>query len=353
MIVCPRCGKENQDHYKFCLGCGAELPRDAAHAPKSFNAPTPAAGVAMPAARPPAPAPAPAAPAPAPGFGPPPGQFGGAAAQFGGAAAAAPVPAADGPVVCPKCSTPNSRGFKFCGSCGTPLGAPAPAAPVAAAPAPVAAAPMASGAKRGSLVLIRPDGSEGDTVPFSDGQTIGRETGGLFGTDAYLSPRHATFTFGPGGLTVKDEASLNGVYLRIPADQAMELRDGAVFRIGQEIIRFERLKTVPAKSGVEVMGAPSTGLAGRICLIIGRETTGNCYAIPSSGLHLGRERGDLLFPEDGYVSGLHCRLHEEGGRMMVTDVGSSNGTFLRLTAPTPLPSGSLILLGQQLFRVEY
>src|SRR6188508_3100315 len=25
MTVCNRCGKENQDHYKFCLGCGAEL----------------------------------------------------------------------------------------------------------------------------------------------------------------------------------------------------------------------------------------------------------------------------------------------------------------------------------------
>jgi len=30
VIVCPRCSKENQDHYKFCLGCGAELPREAA-----------------------------------------------------------------------------------------------------------------------------------------------------------------------------------------------------------------------------------------------------------------------------------------------------------------------------------
>ena len=33
MTVCNRCGKENQDHYKFCLGCGAEL-----------TAPKPAAG---------------------------------------------------------------------------------------------------------------------------------------------------------------------------------------------------------------------------------------------------------------------------------------------------------------------
>ena len=27
MITCNRCGKENQDHYKFCLGCGNELAK--------------------------------------------------------------------------------------------------------------------------------------------------------------------------------------------------------------------------------------------------------------------------------------------------------------------------------------
>ena len=25
MITCPKCSKENQDHYKFCLGCGGKL----------------------------------------------------------------------------------------------------------------------------------------------------------------------------------------------------------------------------------------------------------------------------------------------------------------------------------------
>ena len=38
MIVCSRCSKENQDHYKFCLGCGAELPRDSSK-PRSISAP--------------------------------------------------------------------------------------------------------------------------------------------------------------------------------------------------------------------------------------------------------------------------------------------------------------------------
>src|SRR5439155_20416944 len=47
VIVCPKCTKENQDHYKFCLGCGAELPRDAS--PKKFAPGTPPHGV--PAAR--------------------------------------------------------------------------------------------------------------------------------------------------------------------------------------------------------------------------------------------------------------------------------------------------------------
>src|SRR6476659_9746058 len=66
VITCPKCFKENQDHYKFCLGCGAELPRDAS--PKKFAPGTPPQGVAAKqVAAAPAPVAAPAAaPAPAP-----------------------------------------------------------------------------------------------------------------------------------------------------------------------------------------------------------------------------------------------------------------------------------------------
>lgn len=202
-------------------------------------------------------------------------------------------------------------------------------------------------------MLVRADGSEGDSFPLGESTTIGRETGGLFASDSYLSPRHATFSFSSAGLVVRDEQSLNGVYIRMGVDQPVELVDRSVFRIGQEIIRFERIHPRPAQQGVEFMGSPSNGLAGRICLVTGRDTNGNCFTVPSSGLHLGRERGDILFPEDGYVSGLHCRIHEENGRVFLTDVGSSNGTFIRVMGQAPVPSGALILMGQQLFRVEY
>ncbi|MFW5920644.1 MAG: FHA domain-containing protein, partial [Polyangiales bacterium] len=175
-----------------------------------------------------------------------------------------------------------------------------------------------------------------------------------FANDAYLSPKHATFEFKDDGLHIRDEDSLNGIYIRVDREQPVEITSGTVFRIGQEILRFEHIeKKGPQQDDVEIMGSPDPGYLGRIALVIGRESYGNTYCVPPGGLHLGRERGDIIFPEDGYVSGLHCRIHGEGGKVFLTDVGSSNGTFLRLEAERAIPSGSLLLLGQQLFRVEY
>jgi hypothetical protein len=207
----------------------------------------------------------------------------------------------------------------------------------------------------GPLVLtaLRADGSEAGTYQVPSGSAIiGRETGGIFAGDSYLSPRHASFRTGGGGrAAVKDEGSLNGVYKRLPRDVPTELRANDIFRIGQEIIKFEPLATLPpAADGVERLGAPSKGYVGRIALVIGREETGNAFPIPESGVHLGRERGDILFPEDGYVSGLHCRLSWDGRRLFLTDLGSSNGTFLRV-AEAELRAGDVLLMGQQLFRV--
>jgi pSer/pThr/pTyr-binding forkhead associated (FHA) protein len=68
---------------------------------------------------------------------------------------------------------------------------------------------------------------------------------------------------------------------------------------------------------------------------------------------MGRERGDILFPEDGYVSGTHARITLRDGRVYLADVGSSNGTFLRVRGERAVSSGGFILMGQQLFRAEF
>ena len=355
MITCPKCGKDNQDHYKFCLGCGAELPREVA--PKPFSPQTPPHGLkpqAVPAPRADAPrgdAPTAAvviaAPAPAP--------------AVVTATPPAVVPTASTPVVCPQCGHINSTGNLFCGSCGFRLGGAPPPAPGAAAAINAikgsGASIAAADAIGGNVVLtaLRADGSEAGHYRLPAGtQVLGRETGSIFAGDSYLSPRHATFRQpAVGRLLVKDEDSLNGVYKKLTRDVPVEVKPNGIFRIGQEIIRFEPLAPEPpSPDGVERLGAPSTGYVGRIALIIGRDATGNAFPLPERGVQLGRERGDVLFPEDGYVSGLHGRLTCENGRVMLTDLGSSNGSFIRLTEETELQSGDVLLMGQQLFRIS-
>jgi pSer/pThr/pTyr-binding forkhead associated (FHA) protein len=248
--------------------------------------------------------------------------------------------------------------FKFCGTCGhrmTPGVAPVAAAPAPApVPMPAAAPAVVARPPRGTVVVINPDGSEGDSFPLADGNTtIGRDAGAVFAADAYLSPVHATFSFAGAVCSVKDEGSLNGVYVKLKRDTPVKLQDGDIFRIGQEILRYEAISGPQLVHGVEPMGSPNPGYIGRLSLVIGRESTGNAHLVPRDGMHMGRERGEAIFPDDGYVSGLHCRVHHDGQSAVLTDVGSSNGTFLRIRGQRQVVSGDLLLMGQQLFRVQF
>jgi len=399
LITCKSCGKENQDHYKFCLGCGGKL--EAASAPAAATPGATATGPsAMEIARtvlPPAPVATAAgelqaeanrlAPKPKGGipwgdspkmppvmspFQLPPNPL--ATGNRGPRVPTSPTgtpaleavlapsaPAAGPPMTtCPTCGKPVQVGFAFCGSCGTRIGkAPSGAAAAlgvqktmygsgaAPTPSPAVAAP------RGRLVLIRPDGTEGGTHPLHDGETlIGRGQGALFEADAYLSPRHAEFTATAGGLTVRDLRSLNGVFLKITGDEALE--SGDIFRLGQELLRFEVISPPqPLEDGTEIMGTPNPGFWGRLSVIVGRDVDGSAFPLFGDAIVLGRERGDILFPEDGYVSGTHARISLLEGQVILSDLGSSNGTFLRLRHERTIPNGSFILMGQQLFRVEF
>ncbi len=255
--------------------------------------------------------------------------------------------------MCPQCGHNNDGSVRFCASCGYNLGALKSAAPAA----PPAAAPAVAGASSIGLTALRADGSEAGNyrLPDAPSVTVGRDTGSIFAGDSYLSPRHATFTRRGEQLFVKDENSLNGVYVKLKPNEPWPLDYGDVFRIGQEIIRIEALKGQGGSpDGVERFGSPAKGYIGRLALVIGRDTTGNAFPIPERGVHCGRERGDILFSEDGYVSGLHCRIAKaQDGKVYLTDVGSSNGTFVRLGSEHAVGPGDILLMGQQLFRCDF
>ncbi len=355
MIACPNCGKENQDHYKFCLGCGSDLPRTGENrGPKTQTPPTGIPAMSQDATI--------AAtgqmqqiPLSAPedlisDTTPPPDVL----SQAMDIAATPNIPqtkdesAKSEGLACVSCGNIVPAGFAFCGSCGTPI--PGAAPPPSRA---VAAVASASGSVS-RLVLIMPDGTEGGLVEIPNTDVaVGRDAGGFFAADPFLSPTHAIFRTAEKSVFVRDAESLNGTFVKVTPNVPVEIQSGDIFRIGQELLLFDEIdRGSDALDGTIKMGSPIEGLWGRIALIVGNGRLGNAFTISGDGMVLGRERGDIVFPEDGYVSGIHLRIYTEKGRYYINDLGSSNGTFVKLTGEVELPSGSFLLMGQQLFRID-
>ena len=213
-------------------------------------------------------------------------------------------------------------------------------------------APVAS---IGSMVLIHPDGSEGERFDLGDGNlVVGRDCEAqLFANDPYLSPLHARFEWQGGWLTVHDLGSLNGVFIRLR--EHVLLAHGDLFRIGQQLLRFEEVRPYQEKEendGTIKTGSPSSGVWGRVGRVLALDTTLAEWTLRTPEVYIGRERGTISFPDDIFVSGTHCRIRRLDGCCELSDLGSTNGTYIRLKEATALSSGDLILLGQQLFRID-
>jgi pSer/pThr/pTyr-binding forkhead associated (FHA) protein len=203
-----------------------------------------------------------------------------------------------------------------------------------------------------SMTLIRPDGSEGGTHDLRPGENkLGRSFGAVFENDGYLSPVHAMLDIRGPGAIVRDLDSLNGVFVKMTGEE--ELANGQIIRIGQELLRFELIAAPElTPDGTELMGSPNPGFWGKLTVIIGRDVTGAAFPLLGDSITLGRERGEINFPDDGYVSGLHARITLRDSRVFLADLGSSNGTFVKVNGERAIGHESFVLLGQQLFRIN-
>jgi len=166
-----------------------------------------------------------------------------------------------------------------------------------------------------------------------------------------VSRRHARITVEGHRVTIEDLGSLNGVFVKMTGEE--ELTSGQILRIGQELLRFELIASPePTADGTELMGSPNPGFWGKLTVIIGRDITGAAFPLLGESVTLGRERGEINFPDDGYVSGLHARVTLRDGRVFLSDLGSSNGTFVKVNGERAIGHESFVLLGQQLFRLN-
>jgi pSer/pThr/pTyr-binding forkhead associated (FHA) protein len=78
---------------------------------------------------------------------------------------------------------------------------------------------------------------------------------------------------------------------------------------------------------------------------------GAVYEIENEAV-IGRTTGDITFPHDGFMSGRHARIAYRGGKFVLSDEDSRNGTFVKIKGEVELEPGDTILVGKQVFRFE-
>ncbi len=256
----------------------------------------------------------------------------------------------------------------------TPAVSAAASAPVPPqAPAAVPAAPEAASAGRDpqpkgwgraagpgvSLVVVRKDGSEGESFTIGAGLEIGRAgTKMIFANDPFISPRHVRCTLDGERVHLVDLSSRNGVFIRIGGAEVVYPGDHIL--LGNRLLRLDVLPTrapVPADtSGTRSFGTPLETAWGRVLLVGVDEVMTDVYELRGNPVAIGREIGDIVFPRDAFLSRSHCRLRMEVGggsvRVLLEDAGSANGTYLRMRSEAWLGDGDMFRVGDQILKVR-
>ena len=377
MITCDECGRENDEEYKFCLGCGAALEQSAeeeepaggeteiincpycgAEQPVDFKfcgscgekIPDVGSGGGDSKAT---------TPGKPGGEGPSAGSAGGGVNPASGGAGAS-SPGVSGPAA----SNPGASGPGASGPGDQPPPMPSNIPSGSSTPGqgglsgkqessePTAQASVTETGAR--LVVIRPDGTEGASIAVpKDKLTIGRDSEvEALSSDPFLSPNHASVLHDGGDYIIHDESSLNGIFREVTDE--VELQDGDLIRIGQELLSFETRGDDPHADadGTLEAGSENPGYWGRLGIVAGPDVETEAYALDEDEITIGRESGDIVFRDDGFVSGTHAQVALSNGSPVLRDLNSSNGTFIRIRGDYQLDDGERVLMGQQLFRLE-
>ena len=133
--------------------------------------------------------------------------------------------------ICRSCSSGVPSGHKFCGRCGTGV-------PLEILNAQTLFFGDMQNPAKAKLILIRGEGMDGLSFHLKAEQHIvGRQGQLVFPDDPFVSPRHANFFYRDGKLVVRDEGSLNGVYIRVRGTVDMSPAD--TFLAGEQVFRLD------------------------------------------------------------------------------------------------------------------
>ncbi|HVE81578.1 MAG TPA: FHA domain-containing protein [Myxococcales bacterium] len=243
---------------------------------------------------------------------------------------------------CPRCDAENPDSAAICSNCGSPMSSGTMVMNVGGnVPKP-----------KVFIRVVRADGGPESVVSMrSDVLVCGKEGDVPLPDDPFVALNQARFFFSGARLAVEDVGGGNGVFVRLRTER--ELSTGGELRLGRQRLVLEPIPTPgPGAGGTMVWGSPDAGYRFRLIQMMEGGMRGAAYPLKEGENQLGREQGDITFPTDGFVSGRHAMLAVRQDRLTVRDLGSSNGTFIRLGAAAFVENGDQYLIGRQLLRVE-
>ncbi len=208
-------------------------------------------------------------------------------------------------------------------------------------------------------MLVNRDGTDGQRFPLTSEDTIVGRAGAdiAFDEDRFLARQHARIEKAADGtIKIHPIDTTNGEFKK--TEGSVELADGTIILVGREVLRFEKVaqeeRTVHplVRHGVALFGSPPRDPWARIVQLIPSGGARDIRHLVGEEVVLGREEGDIVFRDDAFMSRRHAAITWDGRRALLTDLGSSNGTFVRLIGPTSIKNGDHVRLGDQLLRIE-
>jgi hypothetical protein len=228
--------------------------------------------------------------------------------------------------------------------------------PAVEAPKPKPTATPAVEAKRSHFrvtVMRSLSGGPGVYEPVGTEAVIGSAGGIVLPGERFCHPREGEVRYRDGRLWLHDFEAGNGVFLRIKAP--VELDVGDEFIVGDQLLRIERTPAPqdgPDPGPTYFYSSPKWLSSFRVVQIFEGGGLGACVLARGTTLQIGSSQGDFVFPSDPLVSDQHCLIEETAGAILLTDLGSRTGVFVRIKGEQELVHGDELLVGRTRLLVE-
>jgi adenylate cyclase len=192
--------------------------------------------------------------------------------------------------------------------------------------------------------------------PLAEGLTIGRSEGDVtFPEDAAMAPVSVRIYVDDGQVFVKDlSQGTENIFIRIAAGYTLQNQD--IVLMGRQVFEFREI--AGAMSAANELGIDLAEVSrtldepvAELRRLHSAEGASARFPLSMQEVRFGRIKGTYIFPEDKLMSRAHARVLQRAEDFIVEDLGSRNGTFVKVRGVAPLAVNGMILLGNQLLRV--